>query len=281
MTGAQRVRGLELALALLAGSAVLIALIVALDVLRFALPALLEGTHPPVGHHEVALAILAAADALVLWRLGPSLRRQARAQRRVRHLPAVDRREIAGRTVTVVADARPLAFCGGLLRPGLYVSDAALARLGERELRAVIEHEAHHARRRDPLRLVAAQTAADAFGFLPPLRGLARAEAGLADLAADAAAVAAVGSRAPLASAWLALEEPAPERVDHLLGRLPAGVAPGVLAGAVLAVAALVAVAVCHVVLPGHPGVPAWLLPALAGPALLACRPAHRAVAVR
>ena len=65
MTGAQRVRGLELALALLAGSAVLIALIVALDVLRFALPALLEGTHPPVGHHEVALAILAAADALV------------------------------------------------------------------------------------------------------------------------------------------------------------------------------------------------------------------------
>jgi hypothetical protein len=281
MTGARRVRGMELALALLAGSAVLIALIVALDVLRFALPALLDGERTPPGYHDIALAVLAAADALVVWRLGPSLWRQAAAQRRLRRLPAVGRRTIAGRAVTVVADARPLAFCGGLLRPGLYVSDAALARLGERELQAVIEHEAHHARRRDPLRLVAAQTAADAFGFLPPMRGLAAAEAALADLAADAAAVAAVGSRAPLASAWLALEEPAPERVDHLLGKLPAGVAPGVLAGAVIAVAALAVMAVCHAVLPGHPGVPAWLLPALAGPALLACRPAQRTVAVR
>ena len=84
--------------------------------------------------------------------------------------------------------------------------------------------------------------------------------------------MAAVGSRAPLASALLALEDPAPERVDNLLGRPPAAVAPGVLAGAVLALAALAAVAVCHVVLPGHPGVPAWMLPALAGPALVAAR---------
>ena len=223
----------------------------------------------------MALAILAAADALVLWRLGPSLWRQARAQRRA---AAGCRRSssatIAGHAVTIVHDLRPLAYCAGLLRPALHVSDAALARLGERELRAVVEHEAQHARRRDPLRLVAAQTAADAFGFLPPLRRLARAEATLADLAADAAAVAAVGSRAPLAAALLALEDPAPERVDHLLGRPPAAAPPGLLAGAVLAVAALAAVAVCHLVLPGHPGVPAWLLPALAAPALLACRPA-------
>jgi hypothetical protein len=276
-----RVRQLELALALLAGSAALIALIVALDVLRFALPALLDGRLAPLGHHEIALGVLALADALVVWRLGPSLWRQARLQRRLRHLPAVGSRTVSGRLVTVVADARPLAFCSGLLRPGLYVSDGALARLGERELQAVIEHEAHHARRRDPLRLVAAQTASDAFGFLPPLRGLAHAEAALADLAADAAAVAAVGSRAPLAAAWLALEDPAPERVDHLLGAQPAGVAPAVLAGSVLAVASLATVAICHVVLPGHPGVPAWLLPALAAPALLACRPEHRAVGVR
>ncbi len=77
MTPTRRVRRLELALALLAGSAALIALIVALDVLRFALPALLDGRHPPLGHHEIALAVLALADALVVWRLGPSLWRQA------------------------------------------------------------------------------------------------------------------------------------------------------------------------------------------------------------
>jgi Zn-dependent protease with chaperone function len=268
------VRRLELALALLAGSAALIALIVALDVVRFHLPSLLAGSHPPPGHHDVALAALALADALVLWRLGPSLWRQARAHRRLRALPALARRDIAGHAVTVVRDRRPLAFCAGLLRPALYVSDTALARLGERELLAVIEHEAHHARRRDPLRLLAAQTAADAFGFLPPLRGLAHSSAALADLAADAAAVAAVGSPAPLAAAWLALEEPAPERVDHLLGQPLAAVPQGVLAGAVVAVAALVAVAVCHLVLPVHPGVPAWVLPAFAAPALVAGRAA-------
>jgi Zn-dependent protease with chaperone function len=266
------VRRLELALLLLAGSTALIALIVAVDVLRFHLPALLAGSHAPPGHHDVALAALALADALVLWRLGPSLVRQTRAQRRLRRLPGVERREIAGHAVTVVRDRRPLAFCAGLLRPELFVSDTALARLREPELRAVIEHEAHHARRRDPLRLLAAQTAADAFGFLPPLRGLARSTAALADLAADAAAVAAVGTRAPLAAALLALEEPAPERVDHLLGRPLGGVAPGVLAGAIVAAAALLAVAVCHVVLPDDPGVSAWLLPALAAPALLAGR---------
>ena len=266
------VRRLELALVLLAGSTTLIALIVALDVLRFHLPALLAGSHAPPGHHDIALAALALADALVLWRLGPSLWHQARAQRRLRVLPVLGRREVAGHAVTVVRDRRPLAFCAGLVRPALYVSDTALARLGERELHAVIEHEAHHARRRDPLRLLAAQTAADAFGFLPPLRGLGRSSAALADLAADAAAVAAVGSRAPLAAALLALEEPAPERVDHLLGRPLAAVPPGVLAGAVVAVAALFAVAVCHLVLPGHPGVPAWVLPAFAAPALLAGR---------
>jgi hypothetical protein len=268
------VRRLELALALLAGSAALVALIVAVDVVRFHLPALLAGSHAPPGHHDVALAALAVADALVVWRLGPSLWRQARAQRRLRGLPVLGRREIGGHAVTVVRDRRPLAFCAGLARPAVYLSDAALARLGEGELRAVIEHEAHHARRRDPLRLLAAQTAADAFGFLPPLRGLARSTAALADLAADAAAVAAVGSRTPLAAALLALEEPAPERVDHLLGRPLAAVPPGALAGALVAVAALAAVAVGHLVLPDHPGVPAWMLPALAAPALLAGRAA-------
>ena len=92
--------------------------------------------------------------------------------------------------------------------------------------------------------------------------------------------MAAVGSRAPLgvAPGWRSRNR-RPSASTTCSAQPPAGVAPGVLAGAVLAVAALAAVAVCHVVLPGHPGVPAWLLPALAAPALLACRPAHRTVA--
>ena len=86
----------------------------------------------------------------------------------------------------------------------MFVSDAAVAVLGDAELHAVVEHEAHHARRRDPLRLAAAQTTADAFGFLPPLRDLARKEAALADLAADRAAVAAVAR----ARRWPPLQAP-------------------------------------------------------------------------
>jgi len=262
----------ELALALLAGSALLVALIVAVDVLRHHLPALLEGRHAPPGHHDLAVALLALADALVVWRLGPSLWRQARLQRQLRRIPVVGRRVIGGHDVAVVRDARPVAFCAGLVRPAVFVSDSALRRLGERELRAVVEHEAHHARRRDPLRLVAAQTASDAFGFLPPLRGLAQREAALADLAADRAAVHAVGSGAPLAAALIALEEPAPERVDQLLG-LPLAALPfTVLAAGALAVGLLLAVLVCHLLVPGHPIVPAWMLPALAAPALLAGR---------
>ena len=266
------VRRLELALALLAASAVLVAVIVALDALRFHLPILLAGTHPAPGGHELALALLAALDALVLWRLGPSLRRQVRLHRRLRELPVLARRELAGHPVSVVRDSRPLAFCTGLLRPQLYVSSGAVAALGEGELRAVVEHEAHHARRRDPLRLLAAQTAEDAFGFLPPLRGLARREAALADLAADRAAVTAIGSPAPMAGAMLAFDDPAPERVDHLLGRPLAGVAPGAIAAAGVAVAALATLLVCHLVLPGHPVVPAWALPVFGVPAFYAAR---------
>jgi Zn-dependent protease with chaperone function len=266
------VRRLELALALLAASAVLVAVIVALDALRFHLPQLLAGTHGPPGGHELALALLAALDALVLWRLGPSLWRQVRLQRRLYTLHVLGERQLAGHAVSVVRDARPVAFCRGLLRPALFVSDGALAALGERELDAVVQHEAHHARRRDPLRLLAAQTAEDAFGFLPPLRGLAQREAALADLAADRAAVAAIGSPAPLAGAMLAFEDPAPERVDHLLGRPLAAVAPGALAAAAVAVAGLATLLVCHLVLPGHPVVPAWALPVFALPALLAAR---------
>jgi Zn-dependent protease with chaperone function len=271
MSGAGALRRLELALAMLGASAVLIALIVAVDVVRFHLPELVSG-HRAFDHHDVALAALALVDGLVLWRAVPSLWRQTRAQRRLRRLPVRGRREVGGHAVTVVRDRRPLAFCAGVLRPRVYVSDAALDRLGDAGLRAVVEHEAHHARRRDPLRLLLAQTAADAFGFLPPLRGLARSQAALADLAADAAAVAAARSAAPLATALLTLEDPAPERVDQLLGRPLAAVSRAALAGAALALCALAVVAVCHVVLPGDPGVPAAVLPLLAAPALLARR---------
>ncbi len=151
------------------------------------------------------------------------------------------------------ACSHPQAFCAGLLRPRIYLSDATIALLSAEELAAVLAHEAHHARYRDPLRIFFARTLSDALFFLPVLRRLAERYAALAELAADAAAVRQNHSDpAPLASALLAFDRAAdpavvgiaPERVDHLLGERPRWQLPlALLAWAVVVVGALVIIA--------------------------------------
>lgn len=135
-----------------------------------------------------------------------------------------------GRTV-LFADTLPRAFTAGLLRPRIYVSTGATSALNAEQLQAVFAHERHHARRRDPLRLLALRSLGDAFFFLPGVGRLAERYAALAEISADAAAVRMSGGRrGPLAAALLAFEgAPASgvvgvsrERVDSLLGeRLP------------------------------------------------------------
>lgn len=159
-----------------------------------------------------------------------SVHRQARASRRyLAGLPIRSETiEVDGIACRPIACSEPQAFCAGYLRPRIYLSDGARERLSRAELGAVLAHERHHLRRRDPLRLLAARTLADALFFLPILRQLADRYAALAELAADEAAVRAARGPAPLASALLKFSEPghspapivaiAPERVDHLLG---------------------------------------------------------------
>jgi BlaR1 peptidase M56 len=126
--------------------------------------------------------------------------------------------------VRVIADQHPHAFCAGYLRPSVYISRAAVALLGEAELAAVLAHEHHHRRVRDPLWLACGRILGQAFFFVPALRALFRLYAELAELNADRAAMRADdGGRAALASALLALEASgggvSPERVDAVLGR--------------------------------------------------------------
>jgi Zn-dependent protease with chaperone function len=261
----------ELALATLAATAVLLAAIVLLDAGRFHVPHLIAGTHPAIDRHTVALGLLALAQAVVVWRALRSLRRQLAVDRRLRTLPVAERRCVGRHVAAIVEDPRPVAFCAGLRRPGVFVTTGALARLEPDELLAVVEHEAHHARRRDPLRLLVAQTLADAFA-LPALRDLPDRQHATADLAADAAAVAASGTPGPLAKALLRFPEPRPERVDQLLG-LPLPVASRVLLACTLvATAGLVALAVGLAVAPDDPALPVLALVALALPSLIACR---------
>ena len=193
-----------------------------------------------------AFAVIALAIRSVL--------RQARASRRfLATLQIIGARSGLPRTF-VFADQAPQAFCAGLLRPRIYVSTGAIAALADDELQAVLAHERHHARCRDPLRLLIARTARDALFFLPGMRQLADRYAALAELAADRAAVRANGGeRRSLAAALLAFDGAnsaavvgiAPERVDSLLGDSPAWELPlALIASALVVLTAISVVAV-------------------------------------
>jgi hypothetical protein len=135
--------------------------------------------------------------------------------------------EIDGTAYRILEHQDAQAFCAGFVRPEIYVSRGALQQLSESELRAVVAHEAHHRRWRDPLRQVLGRALAAALFFLPVLKRTSDRHGALGELAADKAAIASVRDRGALASALLKFDRPSPspgvvsvgpERVDHLLG---------------------------------------------------------------
>jgi Zn-dependent protease with chaperone function len=270
MTGAPAVRRIELCVAALVATSALLMGVVTLDAVRFHLPEWLSGTHRDVDAHTAGLLALLAVQGVVAWRAARSLVRQLRLERRRRRLPVLARRHVGPHDVAVVGGRRPRAFCAGLRTPRIYVTEGAWAALEPAELRAVVEHEASHVRRRDPLRLALARVVADGFGFVPQIRSLAARQLAVADLAADRAAVAALGSPRPLAAAMLKLDDPAPERLDHLLERPLAVAPPMLLAGALAALLGIAAVIVALMLAPSDPALPLALLPGLGVPALIA-----------
>ncbi|MEA2145512.1 MAG: hypothetical protein QOG59_1099, partial [Solirubrobacteraceae bacterium] len=144
-------------------------------------------------------------------------------------------------------DERPQAFCAGLINPRVYVSSGAVALLDEAALNAVLAHEVHHARCRDPLRLAVGRVLVRALFFVPGLAELVRRQQDLAEFGADETAMnAGPDGHSGLARAMLAFSEPSPavssvgidpRRVDHLLGAPPSWRFPTLLclgAGAVM-----------------------------------------------
>jgi hypothetical protein len=166
-----------------------------------------------------------------------------------RRMAASGRTQLAD--ALVFEDGRPRAFCAGLLRPRVYVSTGAVAALDEPALRAVLLHEHHHARRRDPLRLAIGRVLSRALFFVPGMGELARHQRSLAELGADERAIAAgKENRSALARAMLSFSEDTdtggsvgidPARVDHLLGEPSSWRFPALLFVSALAVLALVA----------------------------------------
>lgn len=175
----------------------------------------------PLAFLAFALGLL---SLLVSWRGARSLVRRVRASRRFEAGLRISHRLPTDPSVRVVHDATPQAFCAGLLRPRIFVSDAAVARLTPDELAAVLAHERHHAAQRDPLRIMAAGVLADALFFLPAVAHIRERYAAVAEVAADAAAARERGPSA-LASAMLVFGETphgnvlgvSAERVDHLI----------------------------------------------------------------
>jgi hypothetical protein len=169
----------------------------------------------------LGLALIGASAFALAVR---ALLRQRSAYRRFLAQVEVVGRLGDGPGVQVIADPRPQAFCAGYLRPTVYISQGALELLSDDELEAVLAHENHHLRVRDPLRLACGRVLSQALFFVPALRTLFGRYADLAELNADGAAVQeGGGGRGALASALLAFEGSgvgiSPERVDSLLGQ--------------------------------------------------------------
>jgi len=234
----------------------------------------LQAALQPARNREAALVL--AVFLARYWSAPGRLELPFPADRRAlcghRDLPLTETRMVHGHRVRVLPGAGLLAFCAGLRMPAVYVSEGTLLTTGEAELRAILAHEEHHRARRDPLRLLLARVVADALRPLPPFAALAEREAALADLAAGAATVDALGDRGPLAAAFLRFATVAPERVDRLTRTGPSQTVPLGLLGA--ACAALAGIAAC--IGPMHGTLPqsfeAVVFVLLLGPACLAAR---------
>jgi Zn-dependent protease with chaperone function len=180
--------------------------------------------YPAANAAAIAVAVLAGMGLLIVTLAARAAARELRADRRFRRAMA-RRATVRVDGAWVVDDDRAQAFCAGLVHPQVYVSRAALQLLSVDELSAVLAHERHHARHRDPLRLAATRVLADAAFFLAPLLCLIERQHSLAEIAADETAVAVRGGDpAALAAAMLRFSESgdgggiAPERIDHLVG---------------------------------------------------------------
>lgn len=198
--------------------------------------------------------LLAALGSIVVVLAVAGAVRELRASRCLHRLLAGERpQRLHG--ALLVTDARPRAFCAGLLRPRVYVTTGAIAALDDAALIAVLAHERHHARQHDPLRLAAGRVLARALFFLPELGDLFERQQALAELSADESAVDATpANRSALARAMLTFSDaPAPigstgidpARVDFLLGEAPSWgfpVVPFLAAASIIVL--LVAVAV-------------------------------------
>ena len=155
----------------------------------------------PTGAALIGLVALVAIVVRTSWMLA-SMNRGLRKLELTKPPPPLELAvQSTGCRRVVCADTpQPLAFCAGTFRPRVFVSRGLVSSLRPLELQAVLLHEAHHARRRDPLRRAAAHAAGDVLFFAPLISWWTRRFFDSSELAADRVAISAVGA-SPVAGA--------------------------------------------------------------------------------
>lgn len=122
----------------------------------------------------------------------------------------------APQPVRVVRDSKAVALTHGLLRPRIVVSTGLLRRCSETELRAILEHEAEHVRRRDPLRTLVARVGVGRWSRVSAVAHFLFCLKRDAELRADRAAIRVVGPQA-VASAIASISHERTSRPIHLM----------------------------------------------------------------
>jgi Zn-dependent protease with chaperone function len=141
------------------------------------------------------LAVVVLSGALALghqaWATRRELRRVLVGRTTIPpHVAAAAAAAGLGGAVDVVADDAVYTFCYGLFRPRVCLSTALVRLLRPDELLAVLRHEAHHARHRDPAKILVARTVASALFFLPLAAALRNGFLAGKEICADADATA-------------------------------------------------------------------------------------------
>ena len=161
-------------------------------------------------------------------------------------------------------DSSAVAFTHGLLWPKIYLSTGLIKGLGRQELLAVLYHEIHHRRRKDPLRIFALSFLKDALFYLPVGRYLEAKILKLKEFEADMRAARRLESPIPVARALLKLKSGSvalaggasidgyelKERIEWLLGTRTGASRERATAGFVLKNIAIVTLILAGLVMP-------------------------------
>jgi len=169
-----------------------------------------RATNEPLGALPVALGLCGMAVVLTgLWSASVALLRVSRSialwSREARVVVDSSKGLTDSVPVLRISGAAPPLTAAGILRPSVWLSQAAEFVLTERELRSALRHEVVHIRRRDNLRKLIMRLAA-----FPGMAELESAWREATEMAADDAAVSSASEALDLAVAVIKLSRLAP-----------------------------------------------------------------------